>query len=50
MIILLSRIAILLLKESFKEEKIIFYEKNLKNWKIILLINFIIILLLIKHG
>ena len=40
-IILLSRIAILLLKGKFGREKINFYEKNLKYRKIILLINFI---------
>ena len=40
-IILLSRIAILLLKGYFKREKIILHEKNLKHKKIILLINFI---------
>ena len=40
MIILLSRIAILLLKGYFEREKIILHEKNLKNKKIILLINF----------
>ena len=38
---MLSRIAILLLKGYFDREKIIFYEKNLKHKKIILLINFI---------
>ena len=38
---MLSRIAILLLKGLFEREKIIFYEKNLKHKKIILLINFI---------
>ena len=40
-IILLSRIAILLLKGYFGREKINFHEKNLKYRKIILLINFI---------
>ena len=40
-IILLSRIAILLLKGYFGREKINFYEKNLQYKKIILLINFI---------
>ena len=40
-IILLSRIAILLLKGYFGREKIIFHKKNLKYKKIILLINFI---------
>ena len=40
-IILLSRIAILLLKGYFEREKINFHEKNLKHRKIILLINFI---------
>ena len=39
--ILLSRIAILLLKDYFETEKIILQEKNLKHRKIILLINFI---------
>ena len=39
--ILLSRIAILLLKGYFEREKIILLEKNLKHRKIILLINFI---------
>ena len=38
--ILLSRIAILLLKGYFEREKIILHEKNLKHRKIILLINF----------
>ena len=40
-IILLTRIAILLLKGYFGREKIDFHEKNLKYRKIILLINFI---------
>ena len=40
-IILLSRIAILLLKGYFGREKINFHGKNLKYRKIILLINFI---------
>ena len=40
-LILLSRIAILLLKGYFGREKISFHEKNLKYRKIILLINFI---------
>ena len=40
-IILLSKIAILLLKGYFKREKIILQEKNLKHRKIILLKNFI---------
>ena len=40
-IILLSRIAILLLKGYFGREKINFHKKNLKHRKIILLINFI---------
>ena len=39
--ILLTRIAILLLKGYFEREKIILQEKNLKRRKIILLINFI---------
>ena len=39
--ILLSRLAILLLKGYFEREKINFHEKNLKYRKIILLINFI---------
>ena len=38
-IILLSRIAILLLKGYFEREKIIFHEKNLKHRKIMLSIN-----------
>ena len=38
---LLSKIAILLLKGYFGREKINFHEKNLKYRKIILLINFI---------
>ena len=44
LIILLSRIAILLLKGHFEREKIIFHKKNLKHKKIILLINFIVAL------
>ena len=40
-IILLSRIAILLLKGCFEREKIILHKKNFKHRKIILLINFI---------
>ena len=39
--ILLSKIAILLLKGYFEREKIILHENNLKDRKIILLINFI---------
>ena len=42
-IILLSRIAILLLKGYFGREKISFNEKNLKYRKIILLINFFLL-------
>ena len=39
--ILRLRISIILLKKSFKREKIILQEKNLQDKKIILLINFI---------
>ena len=42
-IILLSRIAILLLKGYFGREKINFHEKNWKYRKIILIINFILV-------